>query len=88
MEQFFLAINMEITTKENFEFLKQNSFDSKEESKNITSSSLHARRGSSEGEGVGGWGMEGGIQGVRSQPFFDTVQIVPSNSSINLEETL
>ena len=51
MEQFLLAINMEITTRENFEFLKQNSFDSKEESKNITSSSLHARRGSSGGKG-------------------------------------
>ena len=42
-EQFLSAINHEITARKNFEYLKQNSFDSKEESKNFTTSSLHAR---------------------------------------------
>ena len=43
IEQFLLAINQEITVRENSEFLKQNSFDSKEESKKFTTSSLHAQ---------------------------------------------
>ena len=43
IEQFLSAINQEITARENFEYLKQNSFDSKEESKNFTTSSLHAQ---------------------------------------------
>ena len=42
-EQFFSAINQEITARENFEYLKQNSFGSKEESKNFTTSSLHTQ---------------------------------------------
>ena len=33
-------------------------------------------------------GRGGGVQGSGPLPFFDTVQIVPSNSSTNLEETL
>ena len=37
------AVNQEITARENFKYLKQNSFDSKEESKNFTTSSLHAK---------------------------------------------
>ena len=37
------AINQEITARENFDYLKQNSFDSKQESKNFTASSLHAQ---------------------------------------------
>ena len=41
--QFLSAINQGITARENFEYLKQNSFDSKEESKNFTTSSLHAQ---------------------------------------------
>ena len=43
IEQFLSAINQEIAARENFEYLKQNSFDSKEESKNFTTSSLHAQ---------------------------------------------
>ena len=43
IEEFLSAINQEITARENFEYLKQNSFDSKEESKNFTTSSLHAQ---------------------------------------------
>ena len=43
IEQFLSAINQEITARENFEYLKQNSFDSKEESKNFITSSLHAQ---------------------------------------------
>ena len=43
IKQFLSAINQEITARENFEYLKQNSFDSKEESKNFTTSSLHAQ---------------------------------------------
>ena len=43
IEQFLSAINQEITAKENFEYLKQNSFDSKEKSKNFTTSSLHTQ---------------------------------------------
>ena len=43
IEQFLSAINQEITARENFEYLKQNSFDCKEESKNFTNSSLHAQ---------------------------------------------
>ena len=43
IEQFLSAINQEITARENFEYLKQSSFDSKEESKNFTISSLHAQ---------------------------------------------
>ena len=43
IEQFLSAINQEITARENFEYLKQNSFDSKEESKIFTTSSLHAQ---------------------------------------------
>ena len=43
IEQFLSAINQEITARENFEYLKQNSFDSKEKSKNFTTSSLHAQ---------------------------------------------
>ena len=35
IKQFLSAINQEITARENFEYLKQNSFDSKEESKNL-----------------------------------------------------
>ena len=42
-EQFLSAINQAITTRENLECLKQNSFDSKEESKIFTTSSLHAQ---------------------------------------------
>ena len=41
-EQFLSAINQEITATENFEYLKQNSFDSKEENKIFATSSLHA----------------------------------------------
>ena len=37
------AINQEITAREDFEYLKQNSFDSKEKSKNFTTSSLHTQ---------------------------------------------
>ena len=37
------AINQEITAREHFEYLKQNSFDSKVESKNFTTSSLHTQ---------------------------------------------
>ena len=40
IEQFLSAINQEITATENFEYLKQNGFDSKEESKNFTTSSF------------------------------------------------
>ena len=43
IEQFLSAINQKITARENFEHLKQNSFESKEESKNFTTSSLHAQ---------------------------------------------
>ena len=43
IEQFLSAINQKITARENFDHLKQNSFDSKEESKNFTTSSLHAQ---------------------------------------------
>ena len=43
IEQFLSTINQKITAKENFEYLKQNSFDSKEESKNFTTSSLYAQ---------------------------------------------
>ena len=43
IEQFLSAINQEITARENFEYLKQNSFDIKEESKNFTTSSLHVQ---------------------------------------------
>ena len=43
IEQFLSAINQEITARENFEYLKQNSFDSKEKSKNFSNSSLHAQ---------------------------------------------
>ena len=43
IEQFLSAINQQITARENFEYLKQNSFDSKEENKNFTTSSLHAQ---------------------------------------------
>ena len=43
IEQFLSAINQEITARENLEYLKQNSFDSKEESKNFTTSSLHVQ---------------------------------------------
>ena len=42
-EQFLSAINEEITARENFKYLKWNSFDNKEESKNFTTSSLHAQ---------------------------------------------
>ena len=41
--KFLSTINQEIIATENFEYLKQNSFDSKEESKNFTTSSLHAQ---------------------------------------------
>ena len=41
IEQFLSAIKQEITARENFEYLKINSFDSKKESKNVTTSSLH-----------------------------------------------
>ena len=44
IEQFLSAINQEITARENSEFLKQNSFDSKEESKKFTTSTLHAQQ--------------------------------------------
>ena len=40
IKQFLSAIYQEITARENF---KQNSFDSKEESKNFTTSSFHAQ---------------------------------------------
>lgn len=40
LEQFLLAIDQEITARENSEYLKPNSFDSKDESKNFTTSSL------------------------------------------------
>ena len=43
IKQFLSAINQEITARENFEYLKQNSFDSKEKSKNFTTSSLHTQ---------------------------------------------
>ena len=43
IEQFLSTINQEITARENFEYLKQNSFNSKEESKNFTTSSLHTQ---------------------------------------------
>ena len=43
MEQFLSAINQEITARENFEYLKQSSFDSKDESKNFTTSSLNTQ---------------------------------------------
>ena len=43
IEEFLSAIHHEITARENFEYLKQNSFDSKEESKNFTTSSLHTQ---------------------------------------------
>ena len=36
------AINQEITARENLKYLKQNSFDDKEKSKNFTTSSLNA----------------------------------------------
>ena len=38
-----LAINQETTARENFEYLKQSSFDSNEESKNFTTSSLNVQ---------------------------------------------
>ena len=41
LEQFLLAIDQEITARENFEYLKPNSFDSKDESKNFTTISLY-----------------------------------------------
>ena len=40
IEQFLSAINQEIIARENFEYLKQNNLDSKEERKKITTSSL------------------------------------------------
>ena len=43
IEQFMSAINQEITAREHFEYLKQNIFDSKQESKNFTTSSLQAK---------------------------------------------
>ena len=43
IEQFLSVINQEIAARENFEYLKQSSFDSKEESKNFTTSSLYAQ---------------------------------------------
>ena len=42
IEQFMSAINQEITARENLKYLKQNSFDDKEKSKNFTTSSLNA----------------------------------------------
>ena len=38
-----LAINQETTARENFEYLKKSSFDSNEESKNFTTSSLNVQ---------------------------------------------
>ena len=43
IEQFLSAINQEILARENFEYLKQNSFDSKDKNKNFTTSSLHTQ---------------------------------------------
>ena len=43
IEHFLLEINQEITERENFGFLKQNSFDNKEDSKNFTTSVLYAQ---------------------------------------------
>ena len=43
IEQFLSAINQEITVRENSECLKQNSFDRKEVSKSLTTSSSHVQ---------------------------------------------
>ena len=41
LEQFLLATDQDITARENFEYLKPNSFDCEDESKNFTTSSLN-----------------------------------------------
>ena len=43
IEQFLSAISQQITARENFEYLKQNSFDNKEKSKTFTTSTLHTQ---------------------------------------------
>ena len=43
IEQFLLVIHEEISTRENFEYLKQNDFDKKELNNQFTTSSLHAQ---------------------------------------------